>query len=693
MMDSINQQEFGFDVAKGIPINTFELAKVQWTLLNALENEYIGRTVFGFKDKFEDVIWFAFETFSDQRIVNWETMTKDFGDALKILMKVVTFDWIETHRLVQRTVTFKLYKLKNSIISLIISKRLLAGDRGQFCLGLNHISDEDLLMMLDSRIFLASSESAFLQECSEIAQFIKFANNHSKKIPLFEITARLPWDKAGISIKTWANKRSEDLNQMFPISEGFVPLSSECVQPLIETSLNMILNLGEYFNELGELLRSYKCDQLYKGPPPNQILEKYGKIFREISPPPDIKEMRSTKVRVSAVYIWIRKLIFLARTACINIILLTTGLRNSDVRGLKAVSCSPSGRVDMLYYMKAYLKKTKNFIQLPVPYQTFRAIELLKAIKFTSSEYLIDAIRFTKVTYDLTLDEKDSRIGTGDSLNYMLRYFAEHFKIPFKNPETDDLYSAHNYRTTVAGWLDAHSNLSILLVRRLFGHSNDVMPTSYLRNNPAFIQERKEQKLRTAIETSRQMALAVSQGKVAGTKGEELNRGYKSHLNRLENDPNKSHSLTDAELVLSFAQIIEQRILNESLCGFLTPFGVRCMRNPSDSSPPPCAMRSQRHKTLEIAEEILEHINLVDPQNCIGGSCDQALLGPWSETILNTLLWHADLLSHKFGDAFTDEHFRIHAISFIRQYAPAIKKIFKIEVFDDGKINRDQANV
>jgi hypothetical protein len=53
---------------------------------------------------------------------------------------------------------------------------------------------------------------------------------------------------------------------------------------------------------------------------------------------------------------------------------------------------------------------------------------------------------------------------------------------------------------------------------------------------------------------------------------------------------------------------------------------------------------------------------------------------------LETLLWHADLLHHKYGDKFTDEHFRLHAISFIRQYGPLINKVFQIEVLPDGSV-------
>ncbi len=662
------------------------LAKAQWTLISTLENQYHGKTVFGSKNKFEDSVWFSDNKFKDNPRIYWDTFSRGCGVALSILVKIICFEMIVTNRLEPLSVKFKLQAQRNSIIGLIQTKKLLGGDRGSCCLGLSHITDDDLLAMIDARLVSASSEAAFAQECCEIGQFISLANHLSEMVPLFELNAKLPWDKAGIGIKKWVKRRAADLDEVFRIGEGYGPLDPECVTQIIERSLHLVLEQSDHISELARMLRCYKHGEVNTAPPAKQLLDTYGPIFGDVAEPPNIENLSSSSSKIIAIFIWIRQLVYLARGACINIILLTSGLRNSDIRDLRVGACRPSGRIDMLFYLQAKVKKTKNLVIVPVPSQTQRAVILLEKIKFGDSNYLVDGKRFSKQTYNPKMPEEDARIATRDSLNFIIRDFAEHFNIPFVCSKTGELYSAHNYRTTVAGWLDAHSNLSVLLVRRLFGHSNDVMPTTYLRNNPSFIQERKEQKERAAAETARQMALAASQGRLAGIKGEQLLRGYQSHVSRLQADPKKSHSLTDAELFLSFAQLVEQRILDESVCGFLTPFGVRCMRNPSDSSQPPCARRSHRDKTREIAEEILQHINDIDPQNCIGTSCDQALLGPWSESILKTLVWLAGLLRHQHGDRFTDEHFRQHAISFVRQYGPQIKKVFKVEVSPDGSV-------
>lgn len=314
-------------------------------------------------------------------------------------------------------------------------------------------------------------------------------------------------------------------------------------------------------------------------------------------------------------------------------------------------------------------------------------MRLLTLMKDTRSDHLIDWGGETTKTkgQDNQVEESepdsldDTYLKSGQSLNSMLREFAEHFGIPFVDTK-GELFTAHNYRTTVAGWLGAASNLALLMVRRLFGHSNNIMPTVYLRNNPSYIAERQAQKDRTNNETARQMALAASQGRVAGVKGEQLERGYQAYKSRMESDPRKSHSITDAEIMSTFANLLEQRLNSGSMCGFLTPFGVRCGRNPTDTSQPACAKRAHADKTRDIAVQMLKHASDIDPTNCVGTSCSEAMVGPWSTAVLETLEWYRALLRHQLGAEFNEDHFIESAKQFIRQYETPLNKVFGLRV-------------
>lgn len=683
-----SSKQLDADVLVGERIQPAALAEAQWVLLHALERQYIGRTVWNTQSKFEDDIWLVEEGKRKKMVVNWEGSLGTSGLALQILCKAVCFEMVTSRRLEANTIQSKFLTQRNTIIDLIEKKGLLAGESGALCLGINHITDDDLLAMLDVRLAMASSEGQFLQECSEIAAWTTMANHLSEEVPLFEFRARLPWIKSGLTIHSWAKRRAVDLGAVLREGKGYSPLVPETAMPLIDQSLRLVMTHGEHFRELGSLLRGYRYGQTYNGPPPEKLLRKYGQILGDVAAPPDIDRLASTQKKTSAVFVWIRRLLYLARGACANIILLTSGLRNGDICRLRKGDCRPSGRVDMLYYLRANIMKTKNVVVLPVPEQTQKAVSLLTALKHTESDYLLDGASHASSTYK-DIREEDARISE-HTLIAMVRGFAAHFNIPFIDPASGEPYVVHSYRTTVAGWLDAHSNLSVLLVRRLFGHSNDVMPTVYLRNNPSFIKARKEQKEQAAAETARQMALAASQGRLAGVKGEQLLRGYQNHVSRLEANPQKSQSLTDVELVLSFSKLIEQRIVDGTTCGFLTPFGVLCARNPVDSSQPPCAKRSHRDKTREIAQDVLQHLNDIDPANCIGTSCDQAMVGPWSEPLKESLLWYAGLVRHQHGEEFNKEEFIAHAKAFIRQYSRPISKVFHIQVLPDGSVSHEE---
>ncbi|MFA6122037.1 MAG: hypothetical protein WCT35_09755 [Sideroxydans sp.] len=675
-------------------ITDSELAKFQWALIGDLALRYHGKTIYGTTCKFEDDNWYNIDSSStgSRTGINWLLLAAS-SPALRVLVKAMMFETIFDRSMELSTAAGRFHSLRGGIISLIESKKLLTGNNGDTILGLSHLNDHDLLVMLDAQLVAAASEEKFRTKCYELDSFHAYANHVAEQVPVYQIRASLPWQKSGETVANWARKRAADLKVIFPTVEGYEPLPSETVQPLVEKSLTLIEEHFDHFVEIAPLVAAYVDATSFDETYALGILKQYGPIFGYIHAPPKLSGRTTDKrVKVAAVFSWLRELLYLARGACANVILLTTGLRNSDVRTLQIGECRPSGRIDMLFYLRADISKTKNIVVLPVPGQTEKACRLLEKIKFANSSFLIDsslwpASEESKEGKKSGGKSKDSaRLNYGDQLNFIIRDFAIHFNIPFQNPKTGKYYTAHCYRTTVAGWLGSASNLSLLLVRRLFGHSNDVMPTVYLNNNPAFLSEREAQKKRANTETARQMALAASKGRVAGMKGEQLVRGFQEHKSHMESNKQKSHSLTDAEILISFAEILEQRITSGSACGFLTPFGVQCMRNPSDTSQPPCAKRANRDKTQGIAPELLRYVSDINPQQCIGTSCSEAMLGPWSTSVLETLNWYRALMRHQLGNAFNEAHFIESAAQFIRQYEAPLKKVFGITTLQTDPI-------
>lgn len=586
-------------------------------------------------------------------------------------------------------------------IPVVVGKGLLKGQRGDYLLSLAEISDDDMQVSIDTLLASGIAKGTTRIYCYSIEQMVMVARQISNAVPQFDIRAQLPWQRTGQAIDGWPEQRARDLGVLLRDKQGYEPLPPDTVMPLIEKSLTLIdTTPREALVTVAHATRRYIDATEYNSsrasPTWRELLERYGHALGAIAPPPEMKlGNASGAINCRAVFAWLRRLLYLTRGACANVILLTSGLRNSDVVRLQVGSCRRSGRVDMLYYLRAKIKKTNNVVILPVPEQAMNAVLLLEQIKQTDSPYLFDAAKHASGHTDFGDDqtgandtgETNERI-VGDTLNRMIRDFAEHFAIPFTSATTAEPFTAHCYRTTVAGWLGSASNLSVLLVRRLFGHSNDLMPSAYLRNNPSFIAAREEERVRVAEDTAHQMALAAKQKRLAGNKGNQLIRGYEQHKSRLEAEPLQSHSLTDSQIMTSFADLLKERLLNDSLCGFMTPFSVMCMRNPADTRPPPCAKRAHHKLNQEIDAMVLDHLSAVAPEHCVGGSCPEAMIGPWSESLKESLLFYADLLQHKHGDQFSEEHFMEDAREFIKQYAAPICKVFHIKVLPDGSVSQ-----
>lgn len=667
-----------------------ELGAAQWKLIQAFERNYIGKRVYSTDCIYDDDNWFRFDGSTTSRTgIRWVKWLD--SPALATLLKAMFFDWIYDRSPELSTAVIMLAYLKRTVLPVIENKKLLAGKPGEVLLGLSHLSEDDLVLMLDANLISAPNENQFNQECSGLNTFFSYARSYAEQMPAFEIRAQLPWEKSGETIRAWAKRRAKDLKHVFTKYDGYEAMGVQTVQPLVERSLALIDDHYDHFSEIGPILadystKQYRSDDYVRSLEPRFVfglLEKYGPILGHIVPIPDLRVRKTIARRKRAIFLWLCALVRLCRAACVNVIFLTTGLRNSDIRALRVDACRPSGRVDVLFYLHTGIQKTNNFIVLPVPSQADKAIRLLTLMKDTGSEHLIDwggASKKKKGQYDRVGDGEpdsldDTYLKSGEPINLLLREYADHFGISFLDTK-GEVFTAHSYRTTVAGWLGAASNLALLMVRRLFGHSNNIMPTVYLRNNPSYIAERQAQKERTNNETARQMALAASQGRVAGVKGEQLERGYQVYKSRMESDPRKSHSLTDAEIMSGFANLLERRLKSGSMCGFLTPFGVRCGRNPTDTSQPACAKRAHADRTRDIPSQVLKHASDIDPQNCVGTSCSEAMLGPWSTAVLETLEWYRALLLHQLGAEFHEDHFIESAKQFIRQYEAPLKRVF-----------------
>lgn len=650
---------------------SFQLGKAQWACIADLMKRYNGRKIPGTDNFFEDSIWR--DTNSEISIIWSSVFEGDESAALILLLKIGTLYQLESKQIRISTLNGYLNQLKSLLGNLIKNKMILVGRENDLLIGINEITADDIKQVLDNRIVSGFFIDKLVGPLNLIKQIPKQAVNN---LSFFIIEFDYPWGNE--SFDSWVNSRYFELSKSIPEAKPFLPLPSSTTSEIIDRSMSMIEHYSEKVIAIHAKVKTqnhYSYGVFFNENYNDEFIEKITNDFKELFP----VVLTGHKIKKVSAH-WFSKIVRLLISACINIILLTTGLRNFDLVSLRVGCCKSSGRVDILNYIIADISKTSSRICIPVPNQTKNAIDILERLTLKDTDkYLIPRSR-PHLFKSSSKSTDGSRVKTA-TINNWLILFANHFNIPFLiSDRNNDEYTAHCYRATVAGWLESASNLSILLIKRLFGHSNSLMPLAYIHHNPIFISARREGLELASEEMSKRMANAAQQNMLSGLRGGELARGFE----KLKNEYcSSSESLSDKELFTNFQSRIKERILNGSMYAMMTPFGVICTRNPNDSSPTPCAKNSDREmlKQYEIDKELWSYMqSRPNPGQCIGKRCQHAMLGPWSTVLKDSFIWYVKFLEGNVGKELSSNELIEEAKCFVKQYAPDMQKIFGLSI-------------
>lgn len=681
-----NQKNF---VQIGLAEN--EVARSQWKIINDLKNINKDIVILGSSSRFGDDLWRDGTVTIDWQIIPF----KEEFQPLILLIKISFLNALREKNLSLGTLRLDLSCLRTSgFFQLLKNKKILSGVEGDYILGIDNLSGEngqwiDLINMIDCRIASSVNQSYIYRILEILERILNCTSFIYDNAPFFNLgkANHLPWMNDGAS--RWIPARYNLLGIEKNETQSYKAINSNSVNQILNKCFEIfeyeadIIELSRLLGKVG-LLNVKNSEHTKKSAAQiDSFLSSHNQKFKELFGLPDAT-LRELKSEIHYKY---RKTVYTGiidtfQTACIFIIMFTTGLRNIDIRNLKVDCCIPSGRLDMLYYIDTGLIKTGNKVHLPVPQQTYDAISRLNKLKFEDADD--DECDLLILNYNYSISNNrivsDKYSWSSSRLNHRLRLFAEKYGINFIAESVHGSEaSAHSIRATTAGWMAEHSQLSILLVYRLFGHTNQIMPRSYLYHNPFFQSERK----RSIIESAKRMATLMVNGaaseKLSGARGDDLERGFQRHKQKFQ-------SLTEGDLRATFMERIKQRILNGEMYAFMTPLAVICTRNPNDSSQTPCAIVTNAKCVKEkgIDRALLNLMQAQpDPINCIGKKCPHAVLGPWSEAIKESFLWFVEYLEKSTGQELSNDAIAEHARTFVELYANDVRKIFDIEFSDD----------
>jgi integrase len=378
----------------------------------------------------------------------------------------------------------------------------------------------------------------------------------------------------------------------------------------------------------------------------------------------------------------------LAQGAALWVLMLTTALRGVDIRENLFRNCyDQDGDSDLIFYLLTDIKKTKtkDYI-IPVPSLTIKAIDYLNSTNHAPADVPNLTVRRTKV--GRSGQANTWHYPKNGDINRLLRLWAEFCEqnvLDGLDEEDNQDGMAHRCRATMAGWVGTNSPLSVLIVRRLFGHKNGVMPDHYLRGNRHVQQVREELRSKTYSDFSSQMADAIVDNKFSGGVRDILSQG-REHLKGLiiEEASRNNESLTEGDIRKRLKErirfILLAKLNNGDMLALQTPLAFVCTRNPGSATDAPCAINSTKNQRLE--QEIdktfatsLQMTGLPELDNCKGASCQHSFLydNPIARTLLEQFKYYTLYLR---GIKHTDIDLDKEAKSFVSLYTKPLTDVY-----------------
>lgn len=674
-----------------------DIGKKQWVCIEALAEYYanVDMSKISATSRFTDDEW---DVAGSRRYnFKWgDWLNEEDKFPLLLACKIICHHAIQIANASPTTTQKQIVGFIHAFIDTLQSKSILIAERNQPFNGLSQLTDNDIQLV--AQVNLSKHGKLAMQPYAAIFRFTETplsAFPHSE----FMISGVLtPWKYQGISYTKWIEQLKET-HGLDVTTKSYPQLEFECVSQLVKSAMPFI---KEHFDTIVDVFN--EIEKFHKESPPRHDLinlqvgriieKKHGKELEKILP------IRYEKHKKRITLGWYSQLQRLAQGAASWIILLTTGLRNIDMRNLEKGCCPPSKRHKLLYYLITDIEKShlKKYI-LPVPPQTQKAVELAEQVKVDRSGSVLFAKSNTKGVDNTSNDHR--KMMSGDPFNKLLKDFANHYGIALKTISDDDKEAtAHCVRATLAGYIGTNSTAAILILKKLFGHSNGLMPDAYLNHNPLVISERNRIIANAQKSIAEDIADAVSRGKVSGKFGRQMLEGAE-HIkdeisSEFQNDsPPPVHSknggssrpsispnhLTEMDMSVRLKERLKEvlldRIKEHQVYALKTPMAVVCMRNCNDSSDAPCSRECNHENRKEngISKLITDALGtLPNPGNCVGKECADALFGDFcSRDLLHSFDYYIKYLQ---GVGYQSINITTEANNFINTYGSILKDLY-----------------
>jgi hypothetical protein len=663
----------------------------QWKAIKSIEEKYeqYPMTRFGGVN-FSDDIWGTDRVGS---YINWgKMMLPDNSNyPLILFFKILIYQRVQVLKYSSSDAAKGLGAVVRAWSALLGREHILCGKLNQPLVPSEVISSEKLHSLC---VEMISIEKNVSQEYFRIWSWIASTSKKIfKELPFALFNIKVPWSK----IKSTTGEISplqKYINELIGSEatrisiRSYEAYSSETVAKIIDRAIPIFSEHSKSFTCIfSEFDKAYKESQKLDTAFYQLNLEHTAKLSNTLNENesaialfPDLyAEYKDLKESIPNSY-WFNNLHQRCLAASVWIILFTTGLRNIDIRLSLLRDCwvkDPDS--DLIHYIITDIQKVrKEDYPIPAPPITIQAIEFLNAINFAPAEV-------NNLLARLFMKGKYWEINQSYMLNSILKSFTDCFDIDLLdevNADSNQDGVCHRARVTLAQWIGTNSPLAVLIVKRLFAHTNEIMPDHYLKNNMEVKKERQNIQQATYINLAENMSEAIVKGKFSGGAKASYHEGVEMIRQKLQLE---NQSLVGEEMQTTLKEHIKNiliaRIRNGEMLAMQTPLGFICLRNTKSTKPAPCAAKKEQIKMKESDIDVrfaraLQASYLPNLDNCQGSDCQHSFLfdNPMAQLLLESFRFYCSYL--KGVGQFSTNNLDAEAQHFIDLYYPPLLEVY-----------------
>lgn len=322
--------------------------------------------------------------------------------------------------------------------------------------------------------------------------------------------------------------------------------------------------------------------------------------------------------------------------ACIVLILISTGMRRSELFSLQRGCIDTSTNPELPLIESEVTKTNTGFTKLPISHIGVKAVGALERLGkiLTDKENgpLLIPVERNKKDADL------NKIGHyGGHIFKMLTEFCN--TINYGTPP-----NPHSFRHTLAACVWERTDQAPVLLKMLYNHSSLSMTLHYLRSNPLIQQAKKELFEKKYLPLVREVIHSAQDEELAGNASPRVYSLIKFVQNDLQ-----FQGKTEKELETAMEELFMTLIEQDQIRLFLTPFCV-CMRSNTSATKSPCMHLEDHGDTL--------YAKLPRTDRCVGSNCQDSLFTSLQqESVHECMTFYADSIEHLPDDVKENIYF------------------------------------